>query len=68
MKRLLHIIASPREGGSRTLQVSKVFLNAFKEDGSLEVDTTIDASLYGIFAFGAYPAYDEKVKNTMDQA
>ncbi|HSX26330.1 MAG TPA: NAD(P)H-dependent oxidoreductase [Chlamydiales bacterium] len=31
MKRLLHIIASPREEESRTLQVSEVFLEAFKE-------------------------------------
>jgi len=30
-------------------------------------DNTIDASLYGIFAFGAFPADDEKVKNTMEQ-
>lgn len=31
MKRLLHIIATPREEESRTLQVSKVFLDAFKK-------------------------------------
>ncbi len=31
MKRLLHIIASPREDESRTLQVSEVFLEAFRE-------------------------------------
>lgn len=39
----------------------------FKKDGSLEVDATIDASLYGIFAFGAYSPYDEKVESTMRQ-
>lgn len=39
----------------------------FQKDGSLEVDATIDASLYGIFAFGAYPADDKKVQSTMDQ-
>ena len=39
----------------------------FHQDGSIEVDDTIDASLYGIFAFGAYPADDARVKNTMDQ-
>jgi GH15 family glucan-1,4-alpha-glucosidase len=39
----------------------------FKPDGSLEIDATIDASLYGTFAFGAYSAHDEKVKNTMAQ-
>ncbi len=31
MGKLLHIIASPREEESRTLQVSEVFLSAFKE-------------------------------------
>lgn len=31
MKRLLHIIATPRENESRTLQVSESFLEAFKE-------------------------------------
>lgn len=39
----------------------------FKKDGSLEVDATVDASLYGIFAFGAYSPNDEKVQNTMNQ-
>ncbi len=39
----------------------------FKKDGSIEVDSTIDASLYGIFAFGAYSAQDPKVQNTMNQ-
>lgn len=31
MKRLLHVIATPREEESRTLQVSEVFLEAFKK-------------------------------------
>lgn len=31
MKRLLHIIATPREEDSRTLQVTEAFLKAFKE-------------------------------------
>ena len=39
----------------------------FQERWLFEVDSTIDASLYGIFAFGAYNADDEKVKNTMEQ-
>lgn len=39
----------------------------FNKDGSVEVDATIDASLYGIFAFGAYRADEEQVKSTMDQ-
>lgn len=39
----------------------------FRKDGTVEVDATIDASLYGAFAFGAYKADDEKVKSTMRQ-
>ena len=39
----------------------------FKKDGSVEVDATVDASLYGIFAFGAYSPDDEKVHSTMSQ-
>ncbi len=34
MKKLLHIIASPREDDSRTLQVSKAFLEAFEKSHS----------------------------------
>ncbi len=63
--------AKMREGMDRYLYLKeeKRFARMvnFKEDGSLEVDATIDASLYGIFTFGAYSAHDEKVKNTMDQ-
>ena len=33
--------------------------------GVVEVDTTIDASLYGAFAFGAYPPDDPRVEATM---
>lgn len=36
-----------------------------KPDGTFEYDLTIDASMYGIFAFGAYDPMDEKVVNTM---
>ena len=39
----------------------------FSKDGGIEVDKTVDASLFGIFAFGAYDPDDEKVKSTMDQ-
>lgn len=39
----------------------------FGNNGGIEVDSAIDASLYGTFAFGAYSALDEKVKNTMRQ-
>lgn len=35
------------------------------QDG--KIDPSIDASLYGIFAFGVYPPDDEKVKSTMNQ-
>ncbi len=36
-----------------------------RDDGSIVVDETIDASLYGTFAFGAYAADDPKVEATM---
>ena len=39
----------------------------FRKDGSVEVDLTIDASLYGLFAFGAYRPDDERVRTTMEQ-
>ncbi len=39
----------------------------FNKDGSVEIDKTIDASVYAIFAFGAYLATDEKVASTMQQ-
>jgi glucoamylase len=39
----------------------------FHKDGTRSVDSTIDASLYGIFAFGAYPPDDPRVKSTMEQ-
>lgn len=39
----------------------------FNKDGTIDIDKTIDASLYGIFAFGAYPVDDPKVKSTMEQ-
>ena len=39
----------------------------FAKDGSVEVDSTIDASLYALFAFGAYAPDDERVKSTMQQ-
>ncbi|MBI5632547.1 MAG: glycoside hydrolase family 15 protein [Nitrospirae bacterium] len=39
----------------------------FRKDGSVEVDATVDASLFGTFAFGAYAPDDERVKQTMEQ-
>lgn len=38
----------------------------FRENGEIDADLTVDASLFGIFAFGAYDADDEKVINTMN--
>jgi oligosaccharide amylase len=37
----------------------------FTKEGASEIDPTVDASLYGIFAFGAYAPDDERVKKTM---
>ena len=34
-------------------------------DGQVEVDPVLDASLYGLFAFDAYPADDPRIKATM---
>jgi oligosaccharide amylase len=43
------------------------FLRAlqFHGDDYFEADTTLDASLFGTFYFGAFPADDEMVANTM---
>ena len=67
-----------REGAKKLRQAMDVYLYLEKEkrfarmitaamDGSYEIDATVDASLYGIFAFGAYAVDDERVKNTMRQ-
>lgn len=50
------------------LQSEKHFARmiSFDEKGNFEIDSTIDASLYGIFAFGVYEPDDEKVVNTME--
>jgi GH15 family glucan-1,4-alpha-glucosidase len=37
----------------------------FNGDDHFEADTTVDASLFGTFYFGAFEAEDEMVKNTM---
>ena len=39
----------------------------FGPDGRVEVDSTLDASLYGLFAFGAFEPDDPKVASTMAQ-
>lgn len=39
----------------------------FAKDGSVKTDSSLDASLYGVFAFGAFEADDEKVASTMEQ-
>jgi oligosaccharide amylase len=36
-----------------------------RADGSVEVDSTLDASLFGLFFFGVFPATDERVRQTM---
>jgi GH15 family glucan-1,4-alpha-glucosidase len=36
-----------------------------KDDGTIDVDQCIDASMYGAFAFGAYAADDPKIEATM---
>lgn len=36
-----------------------------KKGGGFEIDATVDASLYGMFAFGVYDANDIKIRNTM---
>ncbi len=36
------------------------------KDGTLEKDTTLDSSLYGIFEFGAFTPEDSRVVNTMN--
>jgi glucoamylase len=36
-----------------------------RPDGSLDIDPIVDASLFGLFAFGAYPADDRRVEATM---
>lgn len=37
-----------------------------REDGSFDVDWTIDSSLAGLFLFGMYPASDPRVVKTME--
>lgn len=44
MKKLLHIIATPREDESRTLQISEAFLSVFKEKHADWVIENIDLS------------------------
>jgi oligosaccharide amylase len=38
----------------------------FRKDGTVEIDETIDASMYAVFAFGVYPPDDPKVVATME--
>jgi GH15 family glucan-1,4-alpha-glucosidase len=39
---------------------------AFREDGSLALDETLDSSLFGLFAFGTLPVEDEGVAQTIE--
>lgn len=48
MKKLLHIIATPRQDESRTLQISEAFLNAFKQSHSGWVIEDLDLSKEGL--------------------
>ena len=60
-----------REGMDRHLYIEKERRFAkminLTEDGSVEIDASVDASLYGIFAFGAYAPDDPRVRSTMEQ-
>jgi GH15 family glucan-1,4-alpha-glucosidase len=40
---------------------------SLKDGKPADVDKTVDASFFGIFAFGAYPVGDERVRSTMEQ-
>ncbi len=40
--------------------------SVYKSANGLKPDLALDASLYGTFAFGVFPASDEKVASTMD--
>lgn len=48
MKKLLHIIATPREDESRTLQISETFLSVFKENQADWVIEDLDLSKEGL--------------------
>lgn len=67
-----------REGARRMREAMDTYLflpneNRFARlirygrDGTIEVDATVDASLYAVFAFGAYRPDDERVQSTMEQ-
>ena len=70
-KRYRNTAQEIREGMDKYLYLEKekrfARMMLFREDGGTEVDPTVDASVYGVFEFGAYDANDEKVVNTMEQ-
>jgi len=39
----------------------------FDDNGDIQVDGTLDMSLWGLFAFGLFEATDRRVKSTMEQ-
>ena len=39
----------------------------FDDNGDIQVDDTLDMSLWGLFAFGLFEATDPRVKSTMEQ-
>ena len=58
-----------RKGSSKMREAMEehLYLKEEKRFARMIGDKTIDASLYAVFAFGAFPADDEKVENTMEQ-
>ena len=54
-----HLFLPDRNRFARMINISK--------GGATEVDSTLDASLYGTFGFGAYPPDDPRVAATMAQ-
>ncbi len=72
-------LADEYEAGARSIQEAmdkylyledeKCFARMITMKGEevLTVDRTVDASLFGVFAFGAYEAGDDKVASTMGQ-
>jgi GH15 family glucan-1,4-alpha-glucosidase len=63
--------AEIREGMERYLYLhdEKRFARMinFRRDGSVDRDTGVDASLFAVFAFGAFPVDDHRVTSTMEQ-
>jgi GH15 family glucan-1,4-alpha-glucosidase len=69
-KRYQQSAAEIRDGASRYLwredhgRFARMIRH--RDDGSLEIDTTLDASLWALFQFGLYSADDPRIVSTMD--